>query len=457
MKTIAGVNKEIPGIKNFISYDSGQSLADFDIVIFNPDLPYYDRQSYSDGSSSIDRVSGDQAIKSISHWKNEITNALKEGKTIFFLLAEHVRDTYVTGISSSKAKLTVYNSSSLSNYEVAPFPINVVNSIGTQIKIVDKRFKVLLDTLKDYIQYNAYIDVESKTPIATTSNGSRVLSVIYKLKGFAGNLVLLPYFDLNVDSLTEADAKGEEVWSKLALGIGTKIIDNLKELDKILTQQSDLTPQPDWVKNIPKSKYITDIEEEITNINLNIQKMQTDKNEKEKELKNAFHPTALLYETGQSLEQAIESVLKQLGYTVSNFREGAFEIDHIIVSPEGKRLIGETEGKDNSAVGIDKFRQLESNINEDFQQDQVFEPASSILFGNGYRLEELSSRESQFTDKCLTNAKRLSTVLVQTSDLFPVAMYLQDHPDDDAFKTECRKIIESSIGKVATFPSIPKK
>ena len=457
MKTIAGVNIDIPGINNYVTYDSGQSLADFDIVIFNPDLPYYDRQRYSDGSSSIDRVSGAQATKSISHWNSEITNALKEGKTVFFLLAEHVDDTYVTGISSSKPRLTTYSSSNLSNYEVTPFSINVINSEGTKIKVTDRRFTDLFSTLNDYIQYKAYLNIECKTPIATTSNGSRILGAIYRLKGFTGNLVLLPYFDLDLDSLTETNKKGEENWSKLALGLGTKLISNLIELDKVLIQQPDLSPQPDWVKEISKSKHVGNIEDEIVSINQDIKNLEINKNAKEEELRGALLPSALLYETGKPLENAIEFVLKQLGYNVENFREDALEIDHIIISPEGKRFIGETEGKDNTAVNIEKFRQLESNINEDYQQDQVTEPASSILFGNGYRLKEPSSRECQFTDKCLTNAKRLSTVLVQTSDLFPIAMYLQDYPNDETFKIECRKVLESSGGGIVNFHSIPKK
>lgn len=457
MKTIAGVNIGIPGIKSYVFYDSGRSLSDFDIVVFNPQLPYYNRQEYTDGSSSIDRVSGAKATKSINHWNSEITNALKEGKTVFFLLSERIEDTFVTGIASSTSKSRTYSSSSLSNYGVVPFPISIINSEGTKIKVADKRFKDLLITLNDYIQYKAYLNIECKTPVATTSNGSRTLGAIYRLKGFTGNFVLLPYFEFDSESLTETNQKGEEIWSKLALGLGTKVISNFIALDEILTRQSDLSPQPDWVKEISKSKHVKDIEGEIMNINQNIKNLEKNLNSKEEELRDALLPTALLYETGKPLENAVENVLKQLGYNVDNFREDALEIDHIIINPEGKRFIGETEGKDNTAVNIDKFRQLESNINEDFQREQITEPASSILFGNGYRLKDPSSRENQFTDKCFTNAKRLSTILVQTSDLFPIAMYLQDCPDDDAFKNECRKKLENSRGEIASFPSLPKK
>ena len=118
-------------------------------------------------------------------------------------------------------------------------------------------------------------------------------------------------------------------------------------------------------------------------------------------------------------------------------------------------MIGEAEGKDNSAIGIDKFRQMESNIYEDFQREDITEIASGILFGNGFRMLDPKQRDTQFTDKCLINAKRLKTVLVQTSDLYPIATYLQDHPEDENFKEKCRGVLENASGDIAVFPLPP--
>jgi hypothetical protein len=78
----------------------------------------------------------------------------------------------------------------------------------------------------------------------------------------------------------------------------------------------------------------------------------------------------------------------------------------------------------------------------------VTEPAGGILFGNGYRLTDPALREIQFTDKCQLNAKRLGTALVQTSDLYPVVVYLQDNPSDDKYRILCRKAIENSPGRL---------
>ena len=60
-----------------------------------------------------------------------------------------------------------------------------------------------------------------------------------------------------------------------------------------------------------------------------------------------------------------------LGYKAENYNDGNLELDHIVTSPEGDRFIGEAEGKDTSAINIDKFRQLAVNIQEDLQRDEV--------------------------------------------------------------------------------------
>jgi hypothetical protein len=116
-------------------------------------------------------------------------------------------------------------------------------------------------------------------------------------------------------------------------------------------------------------------------------------------------------------------------------------------------MIGESEGKDTSAIDISKFRQLETNINEDFSRDEVDVPAKGVLFGNGYRLIEPEKRQSSFTQKCLINAKRLGTALVRTSDLYRVVLHILNNPKDEKFKQKCREAIERTRGDIVEFPT----
>ncbi len=197
---------------------------------------------------------------------------------------------------------------------------------------------------------------------------------------------------------------------------------------------------------------VASIEKKIDAFEKKIAKIQTQIKGEQNKHAELLKFTNLLFENGDLLERAIADALKILGYDVENLREGDLEIDHVIVGPSNIRMIGEAEGKDSAAINISKFRQLESNINEDFERDEVEVPAKGLLFGNGYRLTHPDQRENQFTDKCQTNAKRLGTALIRTSDIYRIVVHLLDHPSDEDFKEKCRDAIESTNGEIVCFP-----
>jgi hypothetical protein len=125
----------------------------------------------------------------------------------------------------------------------------------------------------------------------------------------------------------------------------------------------------------------------------------------------------------------------------------------VFVSPEG-RFIGEVEGKDNRSINIDKFSQLERNLNEDFARDGVDQFAKGVLFGNAYRLRSVDARADPFTEKCRTAAKRLGVALVHTPDLFEPCRCLKNNSDID-YARECRETIFRTVGDIVVFPAPP--
>jgi hypothetical protein len=130
------------------------------------------------------------------------------------------------------------------------------------------------------------------------------------------------------------------------------------------------------------------------------------------------------------------------------------EFDAVFISPEG-RCLGEAEGKDNKAINIDKFSQLERNLQEDFVREEVEEYAKGVLFGNAYRLQPLDKRGDYFTEKCVSAAKRVRATLVRTPDLFGPARYLKENPSDTAYAKQCREAMFATEGGVLVFPSPP--
>ena len=87
-------------------------------------------------------------------------------------------------------------------------------------------------------------------------------------------------------------------------------------------------------------------------------------------------------------------------------------------------MIGEAEGKDNKAINIEKLRQLEMNLQEDYSRDEISEFVKRALIGNAYSLTPPEERREYFTTKCVLSANRSQTALIRSVDLFEVAKYL---------------------------------
>jgi hypothetical protein len=145
--------------------------------------------------------------------------------------------------------------------------------------------------------------------------------------------------------------------------------------------------------------------------------------------------------------------LTVLGFSAAPFAENDSEFDVVFESAEG-RCLGEVEGKDNKAISIEKFSQLERNLQEDFAREGVAEYAKGVLFGNAERLIPPAERNEPFTDKCLTAAIRVGVALVKTSELFEPVKYLKSHPDPKYAKA-CREAIFSTRGAIVVFPTPP--
>jgi len=158
----------------------------------------------------------------------------------------------------------------------------------------------------------------------------------------------------------------------------------------------------------------------------------------------------LLYEKGKPLETAVLKAASLLGFKAGEFRDSESEFDVVLESMEA-RAIGEVQGKDSSAIAISKFRQLQTNILEDFEKRGSDDPAKAVLFGNAYRLEPPESRGEFFTERCLKAAKRFRVALVRTTDLFLAVQYLCRKSDNE-FARGCRKAILETEGAVVQFP-----
>ena len=451
---IVGVNMDIPGCE-YVDYFDDQSLRDYDIAIINPDIPYMDRIYFDGGGSCLAIAATEKLSKAMKHWRNEIEGALASGKTIFFVARSPKQDSAATGSEMKRANHRTYSTTSVSSYHILPVSLAERSSKGSKLKVKGALFQGLLSVLGDRAEYRAIFGVKfAEKAGGIFARDNAAVGGVIRLKGQPGALVILPDFDFDEDDIVEG-ADGKRVWSEEASKLGAAVRGQLVAIDKHLRSKTSGSPPPEWISTVtlPQTTLQLDSEiEDLIRMKSELEEKIIEKNEARAE---SVALQALLYENGKSLENAIERVITMMGFSVEGYRSEDLEIDHVILSPDGRRYVGEAEGKDNSAIDIKKFRQLESNINEDFERDEIEEPARGILFGNGFRLTPPRDREEQFTRKSLTNAKRLGSILVRTSDLYPIAVYLTDHPDDEEFKAACREALSASVGEIVQFPTLP--
>jgi len=394
-----------------------------------------------------------QLQRSAERWERELSVALEYGKTIFLILGKYQIGSVKTGRTEVKGRTTIDYVRDYSNYEFLPAQLpSMTAKSGTEIAFTgDPTFAIFWKELKNHLKYECYFNEKVQRPVFTTKTGERPIGAVFNIN--KGHLVTLPLIDYDQKRF-QKKRKGEFYWTTEAVKFGRTVVSILLDIDKALRSESIATPLPSWVANpsfvSPQEtkllKDIADANEKLRNIRSEEQSLQADLN-RERQLKN------LLFETGKPLEVAVMDALKALGYSAENYDDGELELDQVIVSPEGERFIGECEGKDNSAVNIDKFRQLSENIQADLQTENVDKPAIGILFGNGFRLTAPQDRQDQFTQKCLSSAKR-GTILIRTMDLYPVVRYIRETNDQEYMRL-CRDAILASLGSVVEFPVPP--
>jgi hypothetical protein len=461
-KTIISVDCVIPSdFSEFVTFDSNTSLLDANIILFNPSLAgfYFSSKTFQ-GKTSLNEARSFHLREAANHWRRELKNALLAGKTIFVFLND-LQEVFIdTGrreySGTGRSRRTTEIVEKFDNYGILPIGISVTKSHGKEMKLT-RSGEILADYWREFSEYSLYkvlIEGNLGEPLVITKSGAKVVSSLIRHKESGGALVLLPFlnmWDETFDEEKETDEGVEMVWTTEGIAFGKKLRNCLLEIDETLRSDYVITPAPDWSKisdySLPREAKLL---EGLVAIEAEMESLEDRKEQLKSHLLKESLPRRLLYEKGKPLEIAVLQALSLIGFSATSYQDDNSEFDVVFKCDEG-RFIGEVEGKDNKAINIDKLRQLEMNIHEDFERDEVSEMAKGVLFGNGYRLKPLNERGKFFTDKCMKAAARNGTALVRTPDLFRIVQYLSG-VDDDQFARQCREKIFSTVGHVVEFP-----
>ena len=464
-KTIFTVGFQLPtkDIFQYQSFHSNASLLDADIILFEPNLEYqvdYLRGTFQ-GKPSLSETSSTQCIESVKHWREELNFAFKSGKTIILFLKKYEEVYYNTGqkeFSGTGRNQKVSNIVDLLDSYLT-LPLRLTNrkiAKGKNMKFTQNAnfLKPYWDLIKDFTEYQLYFEHEKVKALILTKSGDKIVGGMLQNDN-GGTILLLPPLKLP-DNFTELHTDGKtQVWSQKAIQFGKSLLNQIVAIDKVLKTSIESTPVPQWLE---EKEFQLDIEykyfDEINTLNRQIEEIKSQIEQKQTELSKHSLSKKLLYENGKPLEYAIIEALQTIGFRAENYDDGKSEFDIVFESDEG-RFIGEAEGKDNSAINVTKFRQLESNIHEDFERDEVTVHAKGVLFGNPFRLLHPIERKEFFTQKAIDSAKRTGIALVNTHELFEVVKYIKNTDNQDYAKL-VRECFKNTSGDIINFPLIGK-
>lgn len=460
-KTIFTVGFKLPtsDIFQYKSFHSNVSLLDADIILLEPNLVYqsdYNNPTFQ-GKPSLSEVSSTQCVEAVMHWKEEMRISFESGKTIFIFMKSIEQVFYSTGqkeySGTGKNTRTTNIVDILENYKMLPISFKDKKTTkGKNIKFTQEAnfLKPYWDLVQDYTEYQLYFEYEKAKPLILTKSGDKTVGAMLR-NDKGGTILLLPPLDLPKDFIGLSTDGKTQIWTQKAIQFGKSLLSKVVAIDKALKSSVESTPPPEWLSESQfqleiEQKYIDDIDK----LNQKIEKIKSQIEQKQNELFKHSLSKKLLYENGKPLEYAIIDALQTIGFKAENYDDGKSEFDIVFESEEG-RFIGEAEGKDSSAIAITKFRQLESNIQDDFARDEINEHAKGVLFGNFHRLVHPNERTEFFTQKAIDSAKRSGIALVNTHELFEVVKYLKN-ANDEEYAKQVRECFKNTNGEILKFP-----
>ena len=470
MKTVFTIACEIPGgLGVYVPFRSRASLLDADFVVFEPDIEEYESRELYRGKRLLNDVASFRIQEDIEHWRRELTEILTAGRTVFMRMKSR-DDVYVsTGekqySGTGRNRHTTNMVRLLSNYDVLPISEKIIESNGASMVLCPGE-QILREYWEHFggdSRYQVHMaESETAKSLVVARHGKRVVGAIIRTQG-GGTLVALPWIDFLRDEFftdapdeddgdVEAGEAGALDWTPKAKDWGSRYFECLVSLDAVIRQRREVTPVPAWgqeqgLRTMREAR----LSEELLQIQSRISELQKSRGEMEARLEEAGSLKKLLFAQGPELESAILKAMRLMGFAASKYRDADSEFDVVLICDDG-RCIGEAEGREKRAIGIDKMRQLEFNILEDLERDEVSEPAKGILFGNAHRLTRPSERpDTHFTAKCVSAAKRSRTALIRTCRLFEVAKVLADEPNEE-YAASCRKAILDASGVEVEFP-----
>ena len=402
-----------------------ETLLDTDLLIANPLGCNYLWKKYlrnsADDSLWLNSPKSDEIRKILKLRKNETTTLLENGKVIVCFI--HPIELINAEIGNSRDYET------FTNYDFLPIDVeffirHLACGAGNSnsIKLISNNlFSPFFSAFKNELEYKAYLDVNitSQDQLFLVNHSNKPVGFLLNVHN--GIIAFLP-------TITNKNSK--------------KIISVLTSIAKKHLKHKTKTPTPSWVNDY-HLKGESELQNKIYELQNKIQKVELERNLLIEELDSITSFKALLYEQGSELEEIVIKSFKLFGFNAENLKKDDIEHDIVFESEEG-RGIAEIEGKDNDAINVSKFDQLNRAVDEEFYSTGNY--PQGILIGNHFRLTNPVQRKEPFTDKVMIIAKKKSFGLLTTSEIFKAVQKVIENPENEELRKKIRTQILNSEG-----------
>lgn len=454
MHTIRYLNclNNLADYKRYHPSDSKDSIRDADVLVISPFalLPKLAGlfAGIDETPVELNKQQTWLLLEYHEFWNEQIEDALSMGRTVIYYI-ENITTFYKT-LFNSRTQTTYHVRTTSCSLFPGLESIDFTECNGSNVKCPSSP---ILATLNEtYSQYMFHsIVFKNDFPIAySTADGARRVGFLNRHSN--GHVLVLPPIEFERLLSDQYNCLSSDVQMSYDEFVKHKFKDFENELITVHSAlTSDRQPEPNWA-----SRYIlgdeTAFGSKIDALKRRIDKTKHELAKKENELRELNSIKGLLYGTSKFLEAQVTRALQELGYFVKSFSGEYVEIDHVVDDPdENIRFICETEGRDRKAVGIDKFRQLQDHLSQYAGGTKSKRALQGLLFVNGRRLIDPTSRGEVITPALLNRSIQTQTTIVPTVELYKAVSYLMGKKDEE-YKKAVRLAIRSKMGGIAEIP-----
>ena len=188
------------------------------------------------------------------------------------------------------------------------------------------------------------------------------------------------------------------------------------------------SPEPEWMQEFMAPGQ-EEVDRAIEQVDAEIEALEERRENLLCEREEVRRPLALLYQSGDALEEAVWSALEALGAEVERPDKGSNLEDGwatVRLGEDVLEFVLEIKGEEKQHFGFKSLRQLTDWISNGIDRDG--KEYKGLMVGTGSRTRHPKWREWPFNNNFASNAKQRRHAAIRSEDLY--VAYLPDRRDE---------------------------